>query len=137
MLAAAMAKQEGFNYHPDDTFYWKQGQSTEKDFMFTTTQLVTVELIDRLHEDMQAHESLLICCKSFQNACENRYANITVKKIPNMLLRCCEFGREDYSLNIANVLVEEVAKDNVLLEEEPEATNEETFKPSQQLDMFS
>jgi len=51
---------------------------------------------------MQPDESLLICCKFFQEACEGRYENITVKKIPNMLLGRCEFGKEDYSLNISN-----------------------------------
>ena len=33
--------------------------------------------------------------------------NITVRKIPKMLLGRCEFGREDYSLNIVNIPVDE------------------------------
>ena len=37
MLAAAMAKHEGFKYSPDEEVYWKQGKSTEKDCIFTTT----------------------------------------------------------------------------------------------------
>jgi adenine-specific DNA-methyltransferase len=100
MLAAAMAKHEGFVYNPDETFYWKQGRSTEKDYIFTTTNFITIEYLDSIHEEMQPDESLLICCKSFQEARESRYENITVKKIPNMLLGRCEFGKEDYSLNI-------------------------------------
>ncbi len=107
MLAAAMAKHEGFKYQPDEEVYWKQGQSTEKDFIYTTTQFVTVELLDKIHEEMKADESLLITCKAFQEACERRHANITVKKIPNMLLGRCEFGKEDYSLNIVNLPVDE------------------------------
>ncbi|MFA4916833.1 MAG: site-specific DNA-methyltransferase [Syntrophales bacterium] len=103
MLASAMAKHEGFVYNPDDTFYWKQGKSTEKDYIFTTTNFITLEYLDSIHEEMQFDESLLICCKSFQKACEERYANITVRKIPNMLLGRCEFGKDDYSLNIANL----------------------------------
>ena len=102
MLANAMAKHEGFVYNPDDTFYWKQGKSTEKDYIFTTTNFITVEYLDSIHEEMQPYESLLICCNFFQEACEGRYENITVKKIPNMLLGRCEFGKEDYSLNISN-----------------------------------
>jgi adenine-specific DNA-methyltransferase len=109
MLAAAMAKQEGFRYAPDPEIYWKQGRSTEKDHIFTTTQFVTVEFIDKIHEDMKPDESLLICCKSFSKACETRFPNINVKKIPNMLLGRCEFGREDYSLNIINMPVDENA----------------------------
>ncbi len=102
MLASAMAKHEGFRYQPDEQIYWKQGQSTEKDFIYTTTQFITVETLDRIHEEMQNGESLLICCKSFSKACEDRYSNITIKKIPKMLLGRCEFGKEDYSLNIVN-----------------------------------
>ncbi len=111
MLAAAMAKQEGFKYLPDETLYWKQGQSTEKDFIFTTTSFITIEHLAKIKEEMKPDESLLICCKSFQGACANRYSNITLKKIPNMLLGRCEFGREDYSLNIVNMPTEDDSND--------------------------
>ncbi len=107
MLAAAMAKHEGFKYSPDEQIYWKQGRSTEKDYIFTTTNFVTVEFLDKIYEEMQPDESLLICCKSFSKACESRYLNITVRKIPKMLLGRCEFGKEDYSLNIVNMPVDE------------------------------
>lgn len=107
MLAAAMAKQEGFRYQPHESIYWKQGQSSEKDFIFTTTQFVTVEMLNRLHDEMQPDESLLICCRSFKQECESRFANITIKKIPQMLLGRCEFGKNDYSLNIVNMPTDE------------------------------
>lgn len=103
MLAAAMAKHEGFKYSPSEDLYWKQGQSTEKDFIFTTTQMMTAALLDRIAEEMKPDESLLICCKSYQKVCENKYPNISIKKIPNMLLGRCEFGKEDYSLNIIDM----------------------------------
>lgn len=104
-LAAAMAKQEGFKYYPDETVYWKQGYSTETDFIYTTTQFLTVDIIDKIHEEMKPEESLLITCKAFQDACVKRHSNITVKKIPHVLLGRCEFGKDDYSLNIINVPV--------------------------------
>lgn len=113
MLAAAMAKHEGFKYNPDEEIYWKQGQSTEKDFIFTTTQFVTIETLDKIREEMKPGESLLICCKSFQKACENQYSEITVKKIPGMLLGRCEFGRDDYSFNIVTMPVDPDAPDFV------------------------
>lgn len=103
MLAAAMAKHNNFKYQPSAEVYWKQGQSSEKDFIYTTTQFITVEKLDQIHEEMQPDESLLICCKKFSKPCENRYSNITIKKIPQMLLGKCEFGREDYSLNIISM----------------------------------
>ncbi len=74
MLAAAMAKHEGFKYSPDIEIYWKQGQSTEKDFIFTTTQFVTVEHLDKINDEMMPGESLLICCRSFSKACESHMA---------------------------------------------------------------
>ncbi|MDD2611342.1 MAG: site-specific DNA-methyltransferase [Bacteroidales bacterium] len=103
MLAAAMAKQEGFTYLPDTAIYWKQGKSAEQDFIFTTTQFLTMESLDAIHDSMAEGESLLICCTAFQNPCSNRYSNITIKKIPQMLLGRCEFGKDDYSLNIINL----------------------------------
>jgi adenine-specific DNA-methyltransferase len=138
MLAAAMAKHEGFKYSPDESCYWKQGYSTERDFIFTITNFVNVELLDRIHEEMRPGESLLICCKAFQDACDGRYDNITIKKIPNMLLGRCEFGREDYSLNIVNVPVE--AEPESGSEMEPELTpvieDEEGESAEEQLGLF-
>jgi len=103
MLAAAMAKQEGFGYAPDEHAYWKQGRSSEKDYIYTTTQFMTVELLEKIKDEMGPDESLLVCAKTYQRECENRFSNITVKKIPSMLLGKCEFGKEDYSLNIVNL----------------------------------
>lgn len=103
MLAAAMAKHENFRYCPDEVYYWKQGQSSEKDYIFTTTTHLTPEHLDRIHEEMQPDESLLICCKSHFEGADGKYDNINVKKIPSMLLGKCEFGRDDYSLNIVDM----------------------------------
>lgn len=103
MLAAAMAKQEGFRYAPDEHRYWKQGRSSEQDFIYTTTQFITVEMLDQIHDEMQPTESLLICGKAFQADCAGRHANVSIKKIPHMLLGRCEFGQEDYSLNIVDL----------------------------------
>ncbi len=79
------------------------GKIYRKKTIFTTTNFITVEYLDSIHEEMQSDESLLICCKSFQEACESRYDDITVKKILNMLFGRCEFGKEDYSLNVTEV----------------------------------
>lgn len=112
MLAAAMAKQEGFKYSPHENIYWKQGRSSEKDFIFTTTQFITVELLDNLADEMQSEESLLICCKSHAKGCLNRHSNITIKKIPQMVLGRCEFGKDDYSFNIVNLPSEEIPSED-------------------------
>lgn len=106
MLAAAMAKQEGYKYQPHESTYWKQGQSSEQDFIFTTTQFLTVEALDSIKDEMQPGETLMICCKSFQKECKGKYGNITIKKIPQMLLGRCEYGKDDYSLNIINLPID-------------------------------
>jgi len=138
MLAAAMAKHEGFRYAPDENCYWKQGRSTEKDFIFTTTNFVTAEFIDAIHEEMLPGESLLICCKAFHEACTDRYPNITIKKIPNMLLGRCEFGKEDYSLNIVNVPLEQEDFSVGLGQEleEPALDDHDEFSEEDQLSLF-
>lgn len=122
MLAAAMAKQEGYTYQPDSTLYWKQGQSSEHDYIYTTTQFLTVESLDAISETMQEGESLLICCTAFQKECQNHAPNITVKKIPQMLLGRCEFGKDDYSLNIIDMPQLDLEEDlDDFSEEEPMA----------------
>lgn len=103
MLAAAMAKQEGFTYAPSTDVYWKQGYSSESDFIYTTTQFMTVEGLAAIRETMTEGESLLICCTSFQRECKQAFSNISIKKIPQMLLGRCEFAHDDYSLNIIDL----------------------------------
>ncbi len=100
MLAAALCKHEGYRYRPDPDYWWKQGQGSGRDYLLTTTQHVTRALLDSIHDEMQAGDTLLICCKSFDAACRTAYPDITLKKIPSMLLDRCEFGRDDYSLHI-------------------------------------
>ena len=43
-----------------------------------------------------------IACKSFAQEANGKYPNIKIKKILQMLLDCCEFGRDNYNLNIIN-----------------------------------
>ena len=136
MLAAAMAKQEGFKYQPHESTYWKQGQSSEQDFIFTTTQFLTVEALDSIKDEMQPGETLLICCKSFQTACKGKYTNITIKKIPLMLLGRCEFGKEDYSLNIINLPMDHVKDDLERTEELSVQAIRVKKKPNHQTSLF-
>lgn len=112
MLAAAMCKHEGFKFYPDETLYWKQGKSTEADFIFVTTGFITVKQLDKIHDEMKDGESLLICAKSFAAECENHFSNITIKKIPQMILGKCEFGKDNYDLNIIKVTEAEAEESN-------------------------
>ncbi len=107
MLAEAMCLHHGFKYIKDQDSFYKQGYSTEKDFIYTTTNYVTIQYLDMLHECMNDDESLLICCKSFDEECIMKYNNITVEKIPQSILKKYEFGDVDYTLNIEDEIIDE------------------------------
>ena len=118
MLAAAMAKQEGYTYQPDAEVYWKQGYGSETDYIYSTTQFMTVEALAAIHETMAEGESLLVCCTSFQKECKQAFPNISIKKIPQMLKDRCEFGKDDYSLNIIELPEEEFEDEEDIYEED-------------------
>lgn len=130
MLAAAMAKHQGFTYSPDAEVYWKQGRSSEHDFIFTTTQLLTAEMLDAIHDQLGEDESLLICCTKFQPECRNKFSNITIKKIPKVLLDTCEFDHDDYSLNIVTVPDIDDEEWNEEVECEPNDEAQQPFTPN-------
>jgi adenine-specific DNA-methyltransferase len=101
MLAEALCKIEGFNYDPSDSVYWKQGYSTERDFIYVTTQSLTIEQLGQLSEEV-GENSLLVLCSSFRGG-SDRWANLTLRKIPNYIRARCEWGHDDYSLNVENL----------------------------------
>lgn len=103
MLAEAMCKHEGFEFKPNNEIFWKQGQSTETDFIFTTTQLVNHQFVANIASQMEKGETLLICCKAF-NVNQEEFPYITIKKISQSILNKCEFGRDDYSLSLQGIL---------------------------------
>ena len=103
MLAEAMCKFEGFTYAPSDTEYWVHGHSTEQDFIYVTTQTLTRDQLQKLSDDVGENRSLLVCCAAFRVKDASQFENLTIKKIPKMVLNRCEWGRDDYSLEIKNL----------------------------------
>ena len=102
MLAEALCKLEGFVYAPNEAVYWEHGHSTERDFMYVTTQQLTHEQLLQLSADVGPERSLLVMCTAFRgitDACPN----LTIKKIPKTVLSRCEWGHDDYSLEVANL----------------------------------
>lgn len=100
MLAAAMALHEGFTYQPDGNLFWKQSVGNEKSYLFVTTRHLNSTFLDSIRDTMEEGEYLIIACRSYDAGLEKAYSNITIKKIPQMLLDRCEFGKTDYNLNI-------------------------------------
>jgi adenine-specific DNA-methyltransferase len=103
MLAEAMCKLEGFTYDPSETEYWNQGHSTEQDFIYVTTQTLSREQLEKVSEEVGENRSLLVCCSAFRVKDLSPFPNLTVKKIPKMVLNRCEWGHDDYSLEIENL----------------------------------
>jgi adenine-specific DNA-methyltransferase len=104
MLAEAMCRHMGFAYAPsqDVAEYWKHGHSSERDFIFITTASLTHDQLKAISHDVGPDRTLLICCKAF-NARVGDFENLTIKKIPHAILNRCEWGRDDYSLEIADL----------------------------------
>ena len=103
MLVAAVAKVNGYFYAPDPEIFWKQGYSQDNSFIYVTTQYLTAAMLDSLAKEVDAFESLLICAPAFDVGLNKRYDNITVKKIPQSVLDKCEYGVDNYNLNIIDV----------------------------------
>ena len=102
MLVRALCKVEGFNFDPSPDVYWKQGKSTESDFIYVTTQHLTAQMLQKLSDDVGENCTLLICCGSFDGK-KDSYSNLTIKKIPKAILKKCEWSHDDYSLEIKNL----------------------------------
>jgi adenine-specific DNA-methyltransferase len=106
-LAEALAKLEGFTYAPSETLWWQQGYSSERDFICVTTQNLSADQLQALSDEVGSDQSLLVCCSAFRGVtaaqAAQRWPNLTLKKIPKMVLARCEWGHDDYSLNVANL----------------------------------
>ena len=102
MLAEAICKLEGFTYHPSDTVYWQHGHSTERDFIYVTTQHLTHEQLMQVNDEVGPARSLLVMCTAFRGKAE-AYPSLTMKRIPKAVLSRCEWGRDDYSLQVADL----------------------------------
>ncbi len=106
MLAEALCKLEGFTYAPSDAVYWQHGHSTERDFVYVTTASLTHEQLQQLADEVGTERSLLVLCSAFRVTGKNAadaYPNLTVKKIPKQVLSRCEWGHDDYSLQVENL----------------------------------
>ncbi|MBC3935631.1 site-specific DNA-methyltransferase [Undibacterium sp. CY7W] len=122
-LAEALAKLEGFTYAPSEAQWWQHGHSSERDFIYVTTQNLSAEQLQALSDEVGSDQSLLVCCAAFHGVtaakASERWPNLTLKKIPKMVLARCEWGHDDYSLNVANLPIAEKAESA----KEPEAAS--------------
>jgi adenine-specific DNA-methyltransferase len=123
MLAEAMCRHMGFTYAPsqDVAEYWRHGYSSERDFIYVTTACLTHEQLKALSLDVGSDRTLKVCCKAF-NADVDRFENLTVVKIPQVVLDRCEWGRDDYSGGItADAGIEDEEPEEVVEDVEQDA----------------
>jgi len=102
MLVAAVAKLNGFVYAPDADIYWKQGKSQQHSYIYVTTQYLSASALAEIAHDLPEYERLMICAPAFDVGLGKRYENIQVRKIPQSVLAKCEYGAENYNMNIVN-----------------------------------
>lgn len=102
MLAEALCKLEGFTYAPSDAVYWLHGYSTEADYIYVTTQNLSPDQLQQLSDEVGQDRTLLVLCNAFRGS-QDRWSNLTVKKIPRHVLSRCEWGHDDYSLKVENL----------------------------------
>ncbi len=120
MLSEAMCKLMGFTYAPSDEDYWNHGYSHEQSHIYVTTNRLTHDYLSKVAHDVGPLRSLLICCKAFEGE-PDAFDNLTVVKIPQAVLDQCEWGKDDYSLNVQNLPMaesEQVVMQENLFEDE-------------------
>ena len=61
-----------------------------------------------MSEEVGSDRTLLVCCAAYKAdaaTLNDKLKKLTVKKLPNTLLAKCEWGKDDYSLNVTNLPV--------------------------------
>jgi hypothetical protein len=64
--------------------------------------MMTPQQLAKLSDEVGPQRSLLVCCAAFRGDA-SAFPNLTVKKIPKAVLAKCEWGHDDYSLEIQNL----------------------------------
>ena len=100
MLAAAVAKLCGYRYSPREDSPYIHGVNNVGGFIFVTTQYITAPLLGEIAKNIADTQSLLICASAFQLGIKNNFPNIKLRKIPQSVLSKCEYGAENYNLNV-------------------------------------
>ena len=143
MLAEALCKLEGFTSAPSDSQWWNHGYSSEQDFIYVTTQNLSHQQLEELSDEVGGDRSLLVCCAAFRGK-SDQFQNLTLKKIPKMVLSRCEWAHDDYSLNVANLPMAALSSSAASTELESQTlatpakkTEQKPKKDNKTLDLFN
>lgn len=97
LLAQALCKLEGFRFEPSETEWWIHGRSSETDFLHTTTQALSHAQLAELAELVGEGRSLLVLCGAWRGDA-SAFPNLDVRKIPDHVLKRCDWGQDSYAL---------------------------------------
>ncbi len=120
-LIRAMCKLMNYTFSPSPSDYWKHGKGQGNNSIYVTTQMLSVAMVQQIASHLGANETLLICPKKYEPGCEKVDMRITIKKIPQSILKACQFGKKEYLLPIKERAIEEI--------DEEELADDEEFTP--------
>lgn len=107
-LVRAMCKLLGYTFSPSDTEYYKQGVGTGRNYLYVTTQMMSAGVIRQIVSHLGPDDSLTIATKKYEPGAESVDSRITIKKIPQSVLKACQYGKKEYLLPIRESAIEEV-----------------------------
>ncbi|MHB8842903.1 MAG: site-specific DNA-methyltransferase [Candidatus Aquicultor sp.] len=107
-LLKAMCKLTNYTFAPSQTEYWKHGKGQGGNHVYVTTQILSMAMVQQIASHLADGESLQIFAKKFEPGCENVDTRITIKKIPQAILKACQYGKKEYLLPIRERAIEEV-----------------------------
>lgn len=111
-LVRAMCKLMNFTFAPSQTEYWKQGVGQGKNYLYVTTQLLSIGMVQQIAAHLADGESLIIAPKKYEPGADTVDSRITVKKIPQSVLKACHYGKKEYLLPIRESAIEEIGEDD-------------------------
>lgn len=107
-LIRAMCKLMNYIFSPSPRDYWKQGKGQGNNSIYVTTQMLSVAMVQQIVRHLSPNETLLICPKKFEPGCEKVDTRVTIKKIPQSILKACHYGKKEYLLPIKERAIEEI-----------------------------
>ncbi len=111
-LIKAMCKLMNYIYKPSKAEYWKHGVGQGNNYIYVTTQMLSSAMIQQISSHLGQNETLLICPKKFEPGADKIDGRITIKKIPQSVLKACHFGKKEYLLPIKESAIEEIDLDD-------------------------
>jgi adenine-specific DNA-methyltransferase len=112
-LIRAMCKLMNYTFSPSTSEYWKQGKGQGNNNIYVTTQMLSVAMVQQIASHLSKDETLLICPKKYEPGSEKVDMRITIKKIPQSILKACHFGRKEYLLPIKERAIEELDDEDI------------------------